>query len=160
MKREFKTYKINPSLEAIGKTLYVGQRLVRTKNRKGVVQGKETTITAKEYIEGIDETSTFVKVYDDAYGTLSKLSKTARAVLDFIIHKKLEYNKDEFILYVKEYAVENNVSERTTYVGLNELLEKEIIYLSDYSNKYFINLKYICRGSMEDIYNRFKHSVL
>jgi hypothetical protein len=156
MKKEAIKYKINPSLEQIGKTIYVGEKLVRSRSREGKFKGTDAKINIKEFVEGFEEINTFIKVYDSAYKVITSLSKTGRIMLDYILHKKLDYGKHEFIMFVKEYMVDNDVSEKTTYNAINELIEKGIIYCSDISDKYFLNLEYFCRGSIEEIYEKYK----
>lgn len=151
-----KLYRENPSLVSIGKVFRDTGKLITV--NKEVVTGNGVEKVPKR-IPVKEDTRTFIKFFEgDNIGDWTKLSLTAQRVLRFIL-RKLELDKCYVIVYGSEFCREYGMSRQSFSLGIKELLVKNWIYRSEEPKMYWINLYYICKGNVEDMWYKYQETI-
>ena len=160
-KKELPEYLDNPSLMPKNMDLFIKEKKKFVKNpykpsetievtqNMGTrqVKGQEGWIFA-ESIE-VDQ-ETFIKFYADGLNTIFDLSAASLKVFKLVYGQVLnKHNNDKIILAFEELEEKNliNFSRGTFFRGINELLNKEILFKSKVTNQYFINVQYFYNGN-------------
>lgn len=160
LKNEDRKYLINPSIELVGYLLTETKRTIKTnKVRIGIVDGKLTKISTDDRQFVYQDNSKFVKFYldSDSLMEFSELSTSAQKMISYLI-KNMEYGKDFVYLYNYKMIKEVGLSDTSISLAKNELVEKEWLFKSEETHKYWINLCYFCIGDREEIYRRYKNT--
>ena len=111
------------------------------------IKGQEGWIFA-ESIE-VDQ-ETFIKFYADGLNAIFELSASSLKVFKLVYSQVLnKHNNDTIVLFYEELAEKKLVkfSRASFFRGINELLNKEILYKSFVPNQYFINVQYFYNGN-------------
>jgi uncharacterized protein (DUF952 family) len=152
--RKFERYEHNPSIEVIGRLLWDGKEFVRTlESKPGIYKGLSTEIQIQKVAKTIKDKSPFLKLYIDtnALDEFIELSATSQRLLTHII-KKLQFAVSYIYLDSGIVMRDMEICRSSYSKGLDELLERQWIFRSTETNKYFINLILISYGNREDIY--------
>ncbi len=155
--KEYKEYKINPSLEVIGTKLWEGKKVIRTiKDRPSTFKAIDTKIYVQEVKRIIQDKEQFYKFFvdGDTLYELLELTITAQKLLVYILTKKLEFNKSSVFVTINTLVDEVDLSRTTVSAGFNELIDREWLYHSDSPFKFWINLTRVTFGSREEIYEK------
>lgn len=160
-KKELPEYLENPSLMPKNIDLFIKEKKKFVKNpykpsetievtqNMGTkqVKGQEGWIFA-ESIE-VDQ-ETFIKFYADGLNAIFELSAASLKVFKLVYSQVLnKHNSDTIILFYEELSEKKLVkfSRASFFRGINELLNKEILYKSYVPNQYFINVQYFYNGN-------------
>ncbi len=160
-KKELPEYLDNPSLTPRNMDLFIKEKKKFVKNpykpseemeitqQMGTrqVKGQEGWIFA-ESVE-VDQ-ETFIKFYADGLNAIFELSSASLKVFKLIYGQVLnKHNNDKIILAYEELDEKKliNFSRVTFFRGINELLNKEILFKSKVTNQYFINVQYFYNGN-------------
>lgn len=92
-------------------------------------------------------TNSFICEFSD-YAATRLTSVAAFQLYNYIKHHRLVMNSDTFNFRPANFIEYAAVSKRTVYNALNELLENEIIYKTEYKDTYFINVLVCFKGSI------------
>jgi predicted ATP-grasp superfamily ATP-dependent carboligase len=158
--RKDKKHKWNPSLELVGFLLSEEREHIRVKgHRVGRVEGKLEHIVTEEKKIVFTDNSSFIKFYIDsqALNEFIELSISAQRVLVYVLNK-ITMNEDDFYLGNEECTIKINMDKYSFYKAMRELLDRDWIYLTEYTNRYFINLCFVCKGNRETMYHKFKEA--
>ncbi|MFA5681129.1 MAG: hypothetical protein WC999_07335 [Hydrogenophaga sp.] len=155
------TYKENPSIALAKENTKHGVKTIFGKKEHSTyhilaqeLENKnetEDTITfSKKQIVDQDQ---FVKLYIAGFEALSNLKNSTKLVYTYIFNQiRQEVGKDIFYFSFKNYEsfceIEkiSKLSKATFHRSMNELMEKEVIFKSDMSNLYYINIAYVFNG--------------
>lgn len=154
------TYKENPSIK---------DAMVNTKKGAKVVFGNNNQTEISVYEQNTEELKSltldfctkkivdkdeFIKIYVHSFPVLSELKNSAKILYQYILYLvNKSVASDRLYVSYKDYLekTEKNkflvkVSQATFYNALNELLEKKLLFKSDLTNIYFINIAYVFNG--------------
>jgi hypothetical protein len=160
-KKDLPEYLDNPSLTPKNLELFIKEKKKFVKNpykpseeieitqQMGTkqIKGQEGWIFA-ETIE-VDQ-ETFIKFYADGLNAIFELSAASLKVFKLVYSQVLnKHNNDKIILAYEELDEKKliNFSRVTFFRGINELLNKEILFKSKVTNQYFINVQYFYNGN-------------
>lgn len=158
--KEQKKYKSNPSIQNALKETVKGYRSVTAKstNTSIVVYNKENE-SEEELRELLFSTkqevdkSQFVKLFMSGFGALSNLKVGAKLLFEYVFHLiQQETGRDKVYFNYKDYlefCAKDDLkpmSQASFYRNLNELLENEILFSTENSHWYFINVSYMFNG--------------
>lgn len=102
--------------------------------------------------ERLKEKARYLKVFDSDLTFLLELGDAGIMVFVYLC-KRLKYQRDIVILNKEEIAIEFTVSERTIRRGIEQLLDKKVIAMSNSSDVFFINPKKIFKGERKYLFN-------
>lgn len=113
----------------------------------------------KKNIKIRKDTRKYIKIFQDAESLkrMLLLTTTAQRVLHFILNKMDTHGLSIYI-FSNQFTKELDISRQSLSTGLKELLDNGWIFKSDVKKMYWINLYYMCKGSMEDVYYRKERS--
>lgn len=146
--REFTAYSDDPFEEAVAlKIMKFNKRKLLRKYKGNIIDP-----ATGEFVEGlmsIDEQDydgeVFTKTFVSAIKDHLDLSGRATALFQQIT-LELEQDKRLMMLYSRDIMNKLQISEKTFYLALQELLEEEVIARHDKPNMFYINSKYIYNG--------------
>lgn len=151
-----KVYKVNPTLISLGKYLRDTGNLVTINKLVETGSGVEK-VTRR--IDEKEDNRGFTKIFDgNISGDWTKLSLTAQRVLRFIT-LTLKVNEDHIFIYGGRFCKDNDISRQSLSLGLKELVEKNWLYKSDIPKRYWINLYYLCKGNVEDMWYKYQETI-
>lgn len=152
-RRGFKVYENNPSSKML--KLRAKERAVRIENENKVllidcetneILGEGTAGFFKR--EFVDDEQ-FMKVYRGQFGVMFQLSKTGQQVFQ-VLWDEVQNRKDSDLVILRPAVARRQgkqISERVFQKGVRELLEKELIYMSEIDGQYFINMTIFFNGN-------------
>lgn len=151
-RRGFPIYETNPS---------VGAFPVRIK-RSGVKAGQSVFMVAPGtgdvlgrgafgFVEEKEvDSEEFVKVYLDGVRKYGELKKAGALIFEFVYRElsgKEAKDKDTIMLnYLLAKRWKPDLTERTYFRGMNELLAKEFLYRTMAADVYFVNVRFMFNG--------------
>jgi hypothetical protein len=141
MQVKSKSYRVNPSLSAIG--LQIDE--IKTNGRKKLVDKRH-----------------FLKVYlyAGALSQFNELSNGARSILAFVLEKQLRFNEHEVIIKPAFIVQELQLDRSTVSRAINELVLHEWIFRSNIPFSYWLNLERVCYGNSEIMYEEYRRTIL
>lgn len=160
MKSTIETYEENPSIKSATLNTKKGCKLIFGHNNEQEIMVKnsetdeyETAIidfTTKKIIDR----SQFIKVYINAFPVLSDLKNSTKIVYQYILLSvSKQVGKDIYHFSFRDYLqqCESNislvqVSEKTYYNAVKELLEKKILFKCTSPSLFFLNIDYVFNG--------------
>jgi hypothetical protein len=132
-------YERNPLLKS--HTIKLKERTVKVGSQRDLldVETGEVTNVNAIYQRKLVDSERFAKVYLDGLTKTFGLTKTSLRVFQSIL-KLCEKDTDSLWLnFMTVSKLDNELSERTFYRGLRELIQHEFIAYSDIPNKFWIN---------------------
>lgn len=155
-----KTYKENPSIEKAMVNTKKGAKMVfGNNNQTDITLYEDSTeevkkLTLEFCAKKVIDKDEFIKIYIHSFPVLSELKNSTKILYQYILYLvNQEVGKDKIYISYKDYlnkAEENKfllkISKATFYRGLEELLDKEILFKSELLNIYFLNIAYIFNG--------------
>lgn len=111
------------------------------------------TLTLDFCAKRIVDRDEFIKIYVHSFPVLSELKNSTKILYQYIlylVHKSI--GEDRIYISYKDYLKKINngslfkISQATFYNALNELLEKEILFKTDITGFYFLNISYVFNG--------------
>lgn len=155
-----KTYKENPSIKTAMVNTKKGAKFVFGNNNQTDISIYENnteelkTLTLDFCAKRVVDKDEFIKIYIHSLPVLSELKNSTKILYQYIlylVHQSI--GQDRFYISYKDYCerVESNkylvkVSQATFYRALDELLEKQLLFKSNLTNLYFINIAYVFNG--------------
>lgn len=157
---KMKTYDENPSIKTAMINTKKGAKLVFGNNNQTDISIYENsteelkTLTLDFCAKRVVDKDEFIKIYIHSLPVLSELKNSTKILYQYIlyiVHKSIGQDKiyASYKDYLKISSTNGNIfkiSQATFYNALNELLEKEIIFKTDTTGFYFINIAYVFNG--------------
>jgi len=149
-----KVYKENPT---IGNILSV---LKNTENSLAIDYTKENEFGKPEKhifrTREKKEIRRYIKFYEDsnALKNFINLSSLAQKLAVYAIEKTTK-GTTHFYFISGEFCEKYHISNTNVGRAMNELLEKQWLFKSDKPKKYWINMSFFFRGSVEQIYYKY-----
>lgn len=153
IKRGKAIYKKNPSVGDALATMRTGVK--RISNRKGQEMILSNSHTG-EVVTGVDigfhekvkvDKTEFVKLYIKGVSAFTGLQKAGARVLEMVISESNQnIGKDKLYLSQARALEIFEIPKATYNRGINELIEREILFNSAETNWYFINVNYMFNG--------------
>ena len=157
--RDLPAYENNPFIKDIlnlklrKKTISISRNPEMAINEHGEYIGDKFMIVKRK----VDKDE-FVKVFKDQLAVIFELTRTAQKVLTYFI-KVLGVNKD-FVVFdinkAKEYS--GLSSKASIYLGLSELIQKQVIAKSYLTQIYFINPTILFNGDRLVVINAWERN--
>lgn len=153
MRRGQPVYESNPSVD--------NNFSVRVKVRKPdrmsdafVVAPDTGLVLGKGSISFIEEKEVdneeFLKVYLDGFRKYAELSKAGAMLFEYVYRQMSgREGKDKDTIGINLYAAKKwkpDITERTYQRGIKELLAKEFLFQSTYTDLYYVNVRYVFNG--------------
>ncbi|WP_176025820.1 hypothetical protein [Burkholderia vietnamiensis] len=96
----------------------------------------------------------FIKIYIHSFPVLADLKNSTKVLFQYVlmaIHKGIKQDSvylsyEDYEDCVSQYPLMSKISKATYFRCINELLDKQILFKSNKSNIYFINIAYIFNG--------------
>jgi hypothetical protein len=154
----FEKHATNPFLANINyretnKITKIGEadvQLYDTKKHQVIKDSK--VVYAQEF--SYDKTK-FLKIYDYELDFLFNLTPEAIKILAYIVKYKLEFERDEFFFSIPKYCEETKIRHsRKLNVGLNLLLQENIIARSEINTMFYINPSILFKGERKFLFIR------
>jgi hypothetical protein len=106
------------------------------------------------FIEEIEvDSAEFVKIYLEGIRKYGELSKAGALLFEFVYTQmsgKGSKDKDQITLsYMLASQWKRDLTKRTFYRGMNELLEKEFLFRSLAADVYFVNIRFMFNGNRQ-----------
>lgn len=154
LKTTLPKYLVNPSLESI--SLITKTKKLFAKNNEALyitntTTGETTPATggAAFIKEELVDTEQFIKLYAEGVKHLANLTAAGFKIFQLIYSLMIDNpNNDRLIIDFNDLSATGkfNQSQKTFIRGINELLEKEIIYQSVTQSVYFLNMNLFFNG--------------
>ena len=164
LKTILQKYATNPSLSTV--QLTTKTKKVFASNNEALYitnrsTGEQTPATggATFMRREVVDSAQFIKLYSAGVKHLAELTSPGFKIFQLIYGIMLENpNSDKLIIDFNDLSVNGkfNESQKTFIRGINELLEKEIIYQSLTSNVYFLNMNLFFNGDRINVVQSYE----
>lgn len=164
LKTTLQKYSTNPSLNTL--QLSTKTKKVFASNNEALyitnaTTGEQTPATggATFVRREIVDSAQFIKLYSAGVKHLAELTSPGFKIFQLVYEIMLENpNNDKLIIDFNDLSANGkfNQSQKTFIRGINELLEKEIIYQSLTANVYFLNMNLFFNGDRINIVQSYE----
>jgi hypothetical protein len=152
LKRGGAIYKKNPSTAEAITTMKTGIKRISNKKGQEMILADGRT---GEIITGVDigfhervkvDRTEFVKLYIRGVSAFTGLQKAGARVLELVISESNKNIGKDMLFLSQPRASAFGIPKATFNRGINELIEREILFNSEETNFYFININFIFNG--------------
>lgn len=165
-RRGYPVYESNPSVDG-GIPVRVKAKKSEKLNDAIVVAPETGMVLGKGSIGFIEEKAVdseeFLKVYLAGFKKYAELSKAGVLLFEYVYRQMSGRNgKDKDTIGLNLYAAKKwkpDLTERTYQRGLKELLEKEFLFQSTYTDLYYVNVRYVFNGDRMILVQSYRRKV-
>ena len=162
-------YKENPSIKQAMRNTKKGAKLIFGNNNETQVsvynEDEEdfNKLTLQFSAKQVVDKDQFIKIYINALPVLSDLKNSSKLLFQYILGLvNEEIGKDRVYVSYQDYLDKSEkfplmakLSKATFFRAINELLTKEVLFKSNLTSIYFINISYVFNGDRLRFINEY-----
>lgn len=159
--KDIKKFDHNPFVRELNGVMYIQPRANVILSQGEAIVDVETGEVSKERKligrQKMVDKSEFTKVYAKSIGLLMEFAPNTIKVLVYLLGK-VDYENKVIFSYTKDYSRLGYKTHNSVYKGLLELLENKVIAPHCYSDIWWINPLFVCKGERFATYTEYVKS--